>query len=227
MLELYTDATPNGLKVSIALEEMSLQYQTHQIFLGGEQFSESFTALNPNRKIPVLIDEDLVMTESGAILVYLAEKTGMLLPSDPISRSRAIEMLMFQTASLGPMFGQLLVFAAAWGNEYPEVSNRYFTEVSRLLKVLDTRLEGNSFLAGNEFSIADIACIPWIRLCLINPVGAELPFDLNKNLATWWGAVSSRPAVQRGLATPQPYPDEKQFEGFVDATVGLGKLHVS
>ena len=125
MLELYTDATPNGLKISIALEEMKLDYKVHQIFLGGDQFSPEFTALNPNRKIPVLVDDGFVLTESGAILIYLAEKTGKLMPTDSVARSRVIEMLMFQMASLGPMFGQLLVFAAAWENKFPEVTSRY------------------------------------------------------------------------------------------------------
>lgn len=109
-LELYTDATPNGLKVSIGLEEMGLDYKTHQVFLGGDQFTPEFAALNPNRKIPVLVDNEFVLTESGAILVYLAEKTGKLMPTDPVARARVVEMLMFQMASLGPMFGQYLVW---------------------------------------------------------------------------------------------------------------------
>ena len=225
MLELYSDATPNGLKISIGLEEMGLDFKVHQVFWGGEQFTPEFTELNPNRKIPVLVDNDFVLTESGAILLYLAEKNGKLLPTEPLARARAIEMLMFQMASLGPMFGQFLVFAAAWGNKFPEVTNRYFTEVSRILKVMDARLQGNNYLAGDEFTIADVACIPWIRLCTIHPAAADVPFNSNKNLVRWWDSVSSRPAVQRGLANPQPYPDDKQFEGFVSATVGLGKLH--
>ena len=227
MIELYTDATPNGLKVSIALEEMELDYKVHQVFLGGDQFSPEFTELNPNRKIPVLVDDGLVLTESGAILIYLAEKTGRLLPTDPVARSRTIEMLMFQMASLGPMFGQLLVFAAAWGNEYPEVTSRYFTEVSRILAVLDTRLESNAYLAGDEFTIADVAIIPWIRMCSIHPVASDLPFHSHSNLVAWWERVSSREAVQRGLANPQPFAPEKQFEGFVSATVGVGQLHAA
>jgi GST-like protein len=227
MLELYTDATPNGLKISIGLEEMDLEYNVHQVFLGGDQFTPEFTALNPNRKIPVLVDDGFVLTESGAILTYLAEKTGKLMPTDPLARARVVEMLMFQMASLGPMFGQLLVFAAAWENKFPEVTNRYFTEVSRIRKVMDTRLQGNAYLAGDEFTIADVACIPWIRLCAIHPVAVDLPFAANENLVGWWDRVSSRPAVKRGLANPQPFADDKQFEGFVSATVGLGKLHAA
>ena len=156
MLELYTDATPNGLKISIALEEMRLDYKVHHVFLGGEQFTPEFTVMNPNNKIPVLIDDGLVITESGAILLYLAERTGKLLPADPAARIRAIEMLMFQMGSLGPMFGQFLVFAAAWGDEFPKVTTRYFKEVSRIMGVLNARLEGRDYLAGDEFTIADV-----------------------------------------------------------------------
>ena len=227
MLELYTDATPNGLKVSIGLEEMGLDYKVHQVFLGGDQFTPDFTALNPNRKIPVLVDNEFVLTESGAMLIYLAEKSGQLLPTEPFARARVVEMLMFQMASLGPMFGQLLVFAAAWGNQFPEVTSRYFTEVSRIFKVMDTRLQGNAYLAGDEFTIADVACIPWVRLCTIHPVAVDLPFASNENLVGWWDRVSARPAVKRGLANPQPFPDDKQFEGFVSATVGVGNLHAA
>jgi len=225
MLDLYTDATPNGLKISIALEEMGLNYNVHRVFLGGEQFTPEFTAMNPNNKIPVLVDDGLVVTESGAILLYLAEKSGKLLPTDPVARSRAVEMLMFQMGSLGPMFGQFLVFAAAWGNEFPKVTARYFKEVSRIMGVLDTRLEGEDFLAGDEFSIADVAVIPWIGMCFAHPAAGDLPLAANANLSAWWERVSQRPAVQKGLTIPEPFPAEKQFEGFVNATVGLGTLH--
>lgn len=225
MLELYTDATPNGLKISIALEEMGLDYKTHQVFLGGDQQTREFTALNPNQKIPVLVDDGLVITESGAILIYLAEKTGKFLPADPIQRVATVEQLMFQMASLGPMFGQYLVFAAAWGNKFPEVTGRYFTEVSRIMSVLNTRLEGQDYLAGNEYTIADMAVAPWIRLCEIHPACADLPLNKNTNLKNWWDRVSARPATQKGFEIPEPYAPEKQFEGFVSAVVGLGKLH--
>ena len=225
MLDLYTDATPNGLKISIALEEMGLDYNVHRVFLGGEQFTPEFAAMNPNNKIPVLVDDGLVLTESGAILLYLAEKTRKLLPTDPVARVRAVEMLMFQMGSLGPMFGQFLVFAAAWGNEYPKVTARYFKEVSRIMGVLDARLKGRDYLAGHEFSIADVAVIPWIGMCFAHPAAGDLPLVANANLITWWERVSQRPAVQTGLTIPEPFPAEKQFEGFVNATVGLGTLH--
>jgi GSH-dependent disulfide-bond oxidoreductase len=225
MIDLYTDATPNGLKVSICLEELRLQYKVHQVFLGGEQRTPEFTALNPNNKIPVLVDDGLVLTESGAILVYLAKKAGKLLPAEPTARAKTIEMLMFQMGSVGPMFGQLLVFAGAWKNEFPKVTERYFKESSRILSVLNTRLEGKAYFAGDEFTIADIAMIPWIGMCAMHPVGRSLPFREKADLVAWWERVTSRPAVQKGLSVPPPFPAEKQYEGFIKATVGLGDLY--
>src|ERR1700761_9515552 len=222
MIELYTDATPNGLKVSIALEEMGLDYNVHRVFLGGEQMTAEFTALNPNNKIPVLVDDDITVTESGAILIYLAEKTGKLLPKDPKARIKTIEMVFFQMASLGPMFGQLMVFRGPWQNKAPEVSNRYFKEVSRLYGVLNKRLEGKSYFAGEDFTIADVAIIPWIRAGSLFPFIAALPPDATANLKAWRPRFLARPAVKKGLSIPAPFPPEKQFEGFTKATVGLG-----
>jgi GST-like protein len=227
MLDLYTDATPNGLKISIALDELGLDYNVHRVHLGGEQFTDEFTGLNPNNKIPVLVDDGRIVTESGAILLYLAHKTGRLLPVDIDARTRAIELLMFQMASLGPMFGQYLVFAAAWGNRHPDVTKRYFDEVSRILRVLDTRLTGQDYLAGNEYSVADIACYPWIRLCLAHPAAVALPFGRHANLVAWYELIARRPAVQSGLTKPEPLPPEVQFKAFVDATIGVGALHRS
>ena len=224
MIDVYTDATPNGLKVSIALEEMGLAYNVHRVFLGGEQLIPEFTKLNPNNKIPVLVDDDLVVTESGAILIYLAEKTGKLLPKDPKARVKAIEMVTFQMASIGPMMGQLIVFRGPWQNKAPDVSNRYFKEVSRLFGVLNKRLEGQDYLAG-EYSIADIAMLPWIRSAQLFPFLQDLPLDANANLKAWLDRVMVRPAVQKGLTIPEPFPSEKQFKGFIKATVGLGDLH--
>lgn len=225
MLDLYTDATPNGLKISVALEEMELTYTPHRVYLGGEQFTPEFTKMNPNNKIPVLVDDGFVLTESGAILIYLAEKTGKLMPADPKARAEVIEMVMFQMGSLGPMFGQLMVFAGAWENKFPEVTGRYFKEVARIMGVLNTRLEGRDFLTGDEFTIADAAVLPWIRIAAIYPGMTDLPLAANANLQSWWERVSARPAVQKGLSIPEPFPQEKQFEGFVKATVGLGELH--
>jgi len=225
MIDVYTDATPNGLKVSIALEEIGLSYNVHRVFLGGEQLTPEFTKLNPNNKIPVLVDDGLVVSESGAILIYLAEKTGKLLPKDPKARIKTIEMVMFQMASIGPMMGQLIVFRGPWQNKAPEVSNRYFKEVSRLFGVLNKRLEGNEYLAGSEYTIADIALLPWIRSAQLFPFLQDLPLAANANLNAWLERVMARPAVQKGLTIPEPFPPEKQFQGFIKATVGLGDLH--
>jgi len=225
MIDVYTDATPNGLKVSIALEEIGLSYSVHRVFLGGEQLTPEFTKLNPNNKIPVLVDDGLVVSESGAILIYLAEKTGKLLPKDPKARIKTIEMVTFQMASIGPMMGQLIVFRGPWQNKAPEVSNRYFKEVSRLFGVLNKRLEGNEYLAGSEYTIADIALLPWIRSAQLFPFLQDLPLAANANLNAWLERVMARPAVQKGLTIPEPFPPEKQFQGFIKATVGLGDLH--
>ena len=225
MLDLYTDATPNGLKISVCLEELGLQYNVHHLFLAGDQMTPKFTQLNPNNKIPVLVDDGLVITESGAILIYLAEKTGKLLPRDPRLRIKTIEMIMFQMASLGPMFGQLLVFAGAWKNEYPAVTGRYVKEVNRILAVLEARLQGHTYFVDNEYTIADIAMLPWVRMAVVHPIGQMLMFTDKPNLKSWWERVSTRPAVVKGLSIPKPFAAEKQFEGFIKATVGLGDLH--
>jgi GST-like protein len=225
MIDLYTDATPNGLKVSIGLEEMGLTYNVHRVFLGGDQLTPEFTKLNPNNKIPVLVDDGLVVTESGAILIYLAEKTGKLLPKDPKACIKTIEIVMFQMASLGPMMGQLMVFRGPWQNKAPEVSNRYFKEVGRIFGVLNKRLEGKTYFAGEEFTIADVAMLPWVRAAALFPFTQDLPVASNANLKAWLDRVMARPAVQKGLTIPEPFPQEKQFEGFIKATVGLGDLH--
>jgi GST-like protein len=225
MIDLYTDATPNGLKISVALEEFGLPYKVHPIFLGGDQLTPEFTKMNPNNKIPVLVDDGLAVTESGAILIYLAEKTGKLLPTDPKARIKTIEMVMFQMASVGPMMGQLMVFRGPWQNKFPDVTNRYFKEVSRLFSVLNKRLEGKTYFAGNEYTIADIAMLPWIRAAAIMPFTQDLPITANANLKAWLDRVMARPAVEKGLTIPEPFPMEKQFAGFIKATVGLGDLH--
>jgi GST-like protein len=132
---------------------------------------------------------------------------------------------MFQMSGLGPHFGQLMVWAGAWGNEFPQVTSRYQQEVNRLFKVLDHYLEDSTYMAGDAFSIADIAFIPWIRLCHINPIGEMLNLSAHKNLNTWYELVSQRPAVQKGLSVPTPHDPEVQFKAFVSAVVGLGELH--
>lgn len=225
MIEVYTDATANGLKVSIALEELGLDYKVHRVYLGGEQMTPEFTALNPNNKIPVLVDDDVVVSESGAILIYLAEKTGKLLPKEPRARIKTIEMVINQMASLGPMLGQLFVFRGSWQNKFPEVSDRYFKEVSRIYRVLDRRLEGRPYFAGDEYTIADIAFLPWIRQGAMIPFTQDLPLNDNANLKAWLERVLERPAVRKGLTIPEPFPPEKQFAAFIKGTVGVGDLH--
>lgn len=225
MIDVYTDATPNGLKISIALEEMGLNYHVHPIWLGGEQKTPEFTALNPNNKIPVLVDDGLVVTESGAILLYLAEKTGQFLPRDPKARMKVIEMLFFQMSALGPMLGQLFVFRGSWENKAPDVSDRYFKEVSRLYTVLNRRLEGQPYFAGADYTIADMAFLPWIRAGSMVPFTPDLPLAANPNLAAWLDRVLERPAVQKGLTIPEPFSEDKHMEAFYAATVGVGSLH--
>jgi GST-like protein len=225
VLDLYTDATPNGLKISICLEELGLPYNVRRVFLGGDQMTPNFAKLNPNNKIPVLVDDGLIISESGAILIYLARKTGKLLPEDTKTFTKTIEMIMFQMSSVGPMFGQLMVFAGAWSNNFPPVTGRYVKEMNRILAVLEARLEGQAYFAGNAFTIADIAMLPWIRAAFISPFGKMLVLGDKSNLNAWWERVSARPAVIKGLSIPEPFSAEKQFAAFVDATVGLGELH--
>lgn len=225
MIEVYTDATSNGLKVSIALEEMGLDYKVHRIWLGGEQLTPEFTALNPNNKIPVLVDDGIVVTESGAILLYLAEKSGKFLPKDPKGRIKTIEMVFNQMSSLGPMLGQLFVFRGSWENKAPDVSARYFKEVSRIYSVLNKRLEGQTFMAGDEYTIADMAFLPWIHTASVSHFTSDVPLAANPNLAAWMDRVLARPAVQKGLTIPAPFPDDKHMEAFFAATVGVGTLH--
>lgn len=225
MIDLYTDATPNGLKISIALEELGLEYQAHRIYLGGDQVTEKFTRMNPNQKIPVLKDDSVTLAESGAILYYLANKTGKLLPSDTIQRSKVMELLMLQMSGLGPNFGQLLTFGGAWANEFPVVTQRFQKEVNRLFKVLDKHLSGQNFLGSDEYSIADIAFFPWVRMAHIHPLGEMLTLTGLTNLNSWYERIAARPAVQRGLLIPEPFPPEEQFKAFVSAVVGLGDLH--
>ena len=223
MIDLYTDATPNGLKISVGLEEMGLKYNLHRVFLGGEQLTPEFTALNPNNKIPVLVDDGLVVTESGAILLYLAEKTGKFLPKDRKTRIKTIEMVFFQMASLGPMFGQLMVFRGPWQNKAPEVSNRYFKEVSRLYGVLNKRLEGHAYVAGDEYTIADMAIWPWYGGSILNGAAYNDPRKFlqahdYKNLTRWTKEIGELPAVKRGrMVNRASGPPEGQLHERHDA----------
>lgn len=203
MIELYTWQTPNGRKISIMLEECGLRYNVHPVNLGkGEQHTPEFTALNPNNKIPVIIDSDgpdglpITLMESGAILIYLAGKTGRFLPAGTRDKYKALEWLMFQMGSVGPMFGQLHVYLKL--AEPPQYSlERYSKERYRLYGVLDRRLGEVEYLAG-EYSIADIATYPWVARHTFHKT------DLTQypNVKRWFDVLSARPAVARGMAVP-------------------------
>lgn len=201
MLSLYTAATPNGHKVSIALEELELPYELRVLELSSnEQKQPAFLAINPNGRIPAIVDhdaEDFAVFESGAILVYLAEKTGKLMPPDAKGRSRVLQWLMFQMAGVGPMMGQANVFFRYFPEKIQPAIDRYQGEVRRLFGVLDGHLATNEYLAG-DYSIADIATFPWVRTWRWSGV----PIDDFAHLRRWLATIRARPAVQRGLERP-------------------------
>ncbi|MDJ0869061.1 MAG: glutathione S-transferase N-terminal domain-containing protein [Myxococcota bacterium] len=212
MIDLYTAGTPNGWKASIMLEEIELPYTVKAVQLDAmEQKEYWFLRLNPNGRIPVIVDRDagdFPVFESGAILLYLAEKTGKLLPSDPKGRSVAIQWLMFQMGGVGPMQGQANVFFRYAPEKIPFAIERYHNEVRRLYEVLDRRLGEAEYLAG-DYSIADIASWPWVRLH--GWAGVEI--DGLDRLQRWLDAIEARPTVQRGFNVPArdeapPDPDE-------------------
>jgi len=211
-LQLYSLATPNGVKVSIMLEELGLPYEAHLVsFDTSDQLSPEFLALNPNNKIPAIIDPDgpggkaLPLFESGAILLYLAEKTGRLLPQDPAARFETIQWLMFQMGGIGPMFGQVGFFHKFAGREYEDKRprDRYVAESARLLAVLDGRLAGRDWVMGDTYTVADIAIFPWVRN-LVEHYGAGqlVGFDKFANVQRVLASFLARPAVQRGLKVP-------------------------
>lgn len=200
MIDLYTFTTPNGRKASIMLEEVSLPYNVHTIDITkGEQFTPEFVAINPNSKIPAIIDQDTGITvfESGAILIYLAEKTGQFLPTDQKSRFQVLEWLMFQMASVGPMFGQLNHFKRFAPETVPYAIDRYEKETLRLYGVLNRQLADKEFICG-DYSIADIATYPWVATYEFQ----GLTLDNHPNLKRWVETVQQRPPVQRGMAVP-------------------------
>lgn len=209
MIELYTHATPNGHKVSILLEELGLPYRLHLVDLAKEeQFSPAFLAINPNNKIPAIVDDDgpggqpITVWESGAILVYLAEKTGSaLLPTSPRERYATLQWLMFQMAGVGPMFGQAGHFTLYTKEKVPYGVERYTNEAKRLLGVMDGQLGRHRHIAGDAYSIADIAIFPWTNSALRIPTIGNL--DPWPNLVRWRAELNARPAVQRGLAQPK------------------------
>lgn len=201
MIDLYTWGTPNGYKVSVTLEELGLPYAVHRVDIGkGEQKRPEFLKLNPNGRIPAIVDReegDFAVFESGAIMLYLAEKTGKLLPSDRKGRSRVTQWLMFQMAGVGPMQGQANVFLRYFPEKLPAAIERYQKETRRLYTVLDTRLAESEYLAG-DYSIADIANWAWVRVHR----WAGVSVDGLANLQRWLAAIEQRPASQKGLAVP-------------------------
>jgi GST-like protein len=211
-LQLYSLPTPNGVKAAIMLEEIGLPYEVHRVaFDKNDQLSPEFLSLNPNNKIPAIIDPDgpggkpLPLWESGAILIYLAEKTGKLLPADPALRYQTIQWLMFQMGGLGPMFGQLGFFHKFAGKDYEDKRprDRYVAESKRLLGVLDRQLEGRSWIMGEEYTIADIATFPWVNnLVGFYGAGELVGYQDFKNVARVVQAFVARPAVARGLQIP-------------------------
>ena len=217
MIELYTATTPNGHKVSVALEELGLPYTVHEVDLAaGEQKTPAFLRLNPNGRIPVIVDQEaggFTVFESGAILLYLAEKTGRLMPADPLGRSLVVQWLMFQMAGVGPMMGQANVFFRYLPEKIPTAIARYQHESRRLFEVLDGRLAEAEWLAGS-YSIADIAHWCWVRTYRWSGVSVEgLP-----HLRRWLDAMKARPACQRGIAVPRPVAsvlrDEEATQAF-------------
>jgi GSH-dependent disulfide-bond oxidoreductase len=204
MIDLYTWGTPNGKKVSIMLEECALPYAMHKINISkDDQFAPDYLKINPNGKIPSIVDSEgpggksISMMESGAILIYLADKTGRFLPADPAGRYKALEWLMFQMGGVGPMFGQTHHFLRAAKEQVPYAIARYTKEKDRLYGVLNTRLGEVEYLAG-EYSIADIATYPWVsRFEWHNTKLADFP-----NVDRWFKAIGARPTVQKGMSVP-------------------------
>jgi GST-like protein len=197
-LTLYTAATPNGWKISIALEEMGLPYELKVIdFALKEQKADWYLKLNPNGRIPTLVDDDFAIFESGAILIYLAEKTGKFLPKDVRGRSRVLQWLMFQMSGIGPMMGQANVFFRYFPEKIPSVIGRYQREVTRLFEVLDKQLASSEYIAG-DYSIADIALWPWVSGYDYSGV----PVEEFSHVQRWLKLVGDRPQVQAGRDVP-------------------------
>ncbi len=225
-LSFYTAATPNCYKVSVTLEEMGLPYDVHRVDLAaGEQKTSAFTTLSPNGRVPALVDDGFPIFESGAILVYLAEKTGQLMPTDVQGRSRVMQWLMFQMGGIGPMMGQANVFYRYFPEKIPAAIARFQGEGRRLFTVLDRQLADHEYLAG-DYSIADIANWCWVRTAKWSGIETEgLP-----NLLRWKAAIAERPAAQRGILIPEPSKmkpeDTDETRRFVDrarSMVEMGK----
>jgi GSH-dependent disulfide-bond oxidoreductase len=202
MIDVYSWATPNGHKIHIMLEETGLEYRVHPIDIGaGDQFTPAFLAISPNNKIPAIVDSNgpdgapISLFESGAILIYLAEKTGKLLPGNPAGRYAALQWLMFQMGGLGPMLGQTHHFRIYAPQQIEYAVNRYTNEAKRLYGVMDKQLGQSAYLAGNDYTIADIAAFPWTRSWQNQGIDlTDFP-----NVERWHKAIAARPAVQRGV----------------------------
>ncbi|CAG9236374.1 disulfide reductase [Paraburkholderia sabiae] len=228
MIDIYSWATPNGHKIHIMLEETGLEYKAHPINIGaGDQFTKEFLAISPNNKIPAIVDTDgpkradgapFALFESGAILLYLAEKTGKFLPTDPAARYETLQWLMFQMGGVGPMLGQTHHFRVYAPQPIEYAINRYTNEAKRLYGVMDTQLGKTRYLAGNDYTIADIATFPWTR----SWQNQGLQIDDFPNVKRWHEEIAARPAVQRGvevLASARvPLMDDKAKEMLFGAT---------
>ncbi|MFY2057992.1 glutathione S-transferase N-terminal domain-containing protein [Achromobacter xylosoxidans] len=211
-IQLYSLPTPNGVKVSILLEELGLPYEPHRVsFDSQDQFTPEFLSLSPNNKIPAILDPNgpdgkpLALFESGAILVYLASKTGQFIPADTAGRFETLQWVMFQMGGIGPMFGQLGFFHKFAGKDYEDKRprDRYVAESKRLLGVLDKRLDGRDWVMGEQYTIADIAILPWVRnLIGFYGAGDLVDFQQFKNVARVLETFVARPAVVKGLAIP-------------------------
>jgi glutathione S-transferase/GST-like protein len=225
MIDLYTASTPNGHKVSVALEELGLPYTVHAIDLAAKVQKEPwFLALNPNGRIPVIVDrelDDFAVFESGAILVYLAEKTGRLMPTDVKGRSQVMQWLMFQMGGVGPMMGQANVFYRYFPEKIPPAIERYQNESRRLFEVLDSQLARSEWLAGGDYSIADIANWCWVRTHRWSGVSTEGLTHLQR----WLDAMKVRPACQRGVEIPvklESLVDDRQgSQAFIEQARGM------
>ena len=217
VIEVWTWPTPNGHKVHIALEELGLAYRVIPVDIGkGDQFAPDFLAITPNHRIPAIVDSSgpdgkrFVLFESGAILIYLAEKTGRLMPADATGRLTCLQWLMFQMGGIGPMFVQYNHFATYAAEKLPYAITRYENEVRRLHRVLDKRLSEAEYLAGSEYSIADIATFPWVR----NPDRRGIDLGDYPAVQRWHDAIAARAAVQRGVAVLS----ESQRQGPISET---------
>jgi GST-like protein len=223
MITLYGMGSPNVVKIYIALEELALPYTVQPVdVFAGKQFDDAFLKLNPNAKVPVIVDPEgpdgkpYTLFESGAILLYLAEKTGKLLPKDAVQKFDAIQWLMTQMSTVGPMFGQFVHFMrfAPPGNDYSK--SRYLTQASRVSQVIDQRLAGSPYLAGSEYSIADVATFPWMRN-IPSFLGADAATQL-PNVMRWVKTIDERPAVKKALAAVDAVRERTTAFDKADAT---------